>query len=71
MSRCLILLVIAAAGCRNIDGPCAARNKPPINEPGLTISEQERRARDKYPIPSDNFRIGPPTGIDPTGGMSL
>lgn len=65
--RFLILaLLIVSPGCRNFAGPCAARDKPRPDAPGLTIDEQQRRARDKYTVPSDDFRIGPATGIDPT-----
>lgn len=70
MRMILIVLLASAAGCRQFDGPCAARSKPRADLPGLTIEEQERRARDKYAIPEDDFRIGPATGIDrpsPTG----
>lgn len=67
MRTLLLLLLVLTAGCRNIDGPCAAKSKPRVDAPGLTIEEQERRARDKYTVPSDDFRIGPATGIDPTG----
>jgi hypothetical protein len=71
MRTAIFLTVLASlAGCRNIAGPCEAWHKPRADAPGLTIEEQERRARDKHTIPEDDFRIGPATGIDrpsPTG----
>jgi len=63
----ILTLITALAGCRNIAGPLAARDKPRADVPGLPIEEQERRARDKYTVPSDDFRIGPATGIDRSG----
>ena len=49
----------AGAGCRNIAGPLEARKKPRPDQPGYSIEEQEKRGRDKYAIPEDNFRTGP------------
>lgn len=66
----LLVMVLLAAGCRNFAGPCEAIRKPRADAPGLSIEEQQRRVRDKYAIPSDDFRIGPAVGVDaasPTG----
>ncbi len=62
----LLILLVASSGCRNMAGPCAARDKPAPTA-GMPLDEQERRGRDKYTVPSDDFRIGPPTGIDRSG----
>ena len=77
MTRRLLLLSITAAvlggvGCRNVGGLCAARQKPPPDDPSYTIEEQKRRARDKYALPpEDDFRTltGPPTNSDRPGGV--
>jgi hypothetical protein len=62
----LILLVglMGLSGCRNVSGPREARLKPKPDLPEYSIEEQERRARDKYAIPEDDRRIGPPGFID-------
>ncbi len=72
-SRMVLLAVIAAsalAGCKDFNGPRKAISKPKPDLPEYTIEEQQRRGRDKYTIPEDNFRIGPNLNIDrpsPTG----
>ena len=62
MRRLLILAlaVAAGAGCRNIAGPREARGKPSPAEPGIPIEEQQRRARDKYALPSDEPLLDAP-----------
>jgi hypothetical protein len=68
--RLSMLLVLAAMGCKNFDGPCAAWQKPRADQPGLSIEEQQRRGRDKYAILEDDRRIGPELQMDrggPTG----
>ena len=67
MTRTILLLsvgLLCLSGCRNIAGPREARQKPKPDLPEYTIEEQERRARDKYAIPEDDRRIGPPGFID-------
>ncbi len=72
-SRMILLAVLAAstlAGCKDFNGPRKAVMKPKPDLPGYSIEEQQRRGRDKYTIPEDNFRIGPSLNIDrpsPTG----
>ena len=64
------LVGFASVGCKDFDGPRKAAVKPKPDLPGYTIEEQERRGRDKYTIPEDNFRNGPNLNIDrpsPTG----
>jgi hypothetical protein len=67
MTRKLILYglgVMTLVGCRNVVGPLEARSKPKPDLPGYTIEEQERRARDKYAIPEDDWRVSPSGYID-------
>jgi hypothetical protein len=67
MARRLIpfaLGVLTLVGCRNVAGPLEARSKPKPDAPGYTIEEQERRARDKYAIPEDDWRVSPSGFID-------
>jgi hypothetical protein len=56
-------------GCRNVGGLCAARSKPRPDDPSYTIEEQKRRARDKYAIPDNDFRLGPNVYNDLPGGV--
>ena len=57
-------------GCKDFNGPRKAISKPKPDLPEYSIEEQQRRGRDKYTIPEDNFRTGPNLNIDrpsPTG----
>lgn len=70
ISMALILGVFALAGCKDFNGPRKAIAKPKPDLPEYSIEEQQRRGRDKYTIPEDNFRTGPNLNIDrpsPTG----
>ncbi len=63
------LLTVTSIGCRNVGGLCEAKKKPQPDDPSYTIEEQKRRARDKYALPGDDFRLGPPTNSDLPGGV--
>ena len=74
MTRTLLLAalagVVGGAGCTNVGGLCASRQKPKPDDPSYTIEEQKRRARDKGAIPQgDDFRLGPPTYSETPGGI--
>jgi len=65
-----ILFALSQTGCSSISGPRENRAKPRPDLPEYSIEEQQRRGRDKYVIPEDDFRTGPPTFISrpsPTG----
>jgi hypothetical protein len=62
MRRLILGLVVIVAGCQGIDGPLAHRAKPEwINNPGLTIPEQEQRGRDRLALPEPSNDIAPRT----------
>ena len=78
MSRAIILIVVVIAtisGCSRYVGPLENRQKPPVNSLGpdgrpYNLDQQAVRARDKYSVPVDDFRVGPKIGfdaVDPTG----
>ena len=73
LKRLVLLAVVAASaglGWKDFNGPRKAIVKPKPDLPQYTIEEQQRRGRDKYTIPEDNYRIGPDLNIDrpsPTG----
>ena len=74
-ARTLALLALLSAGCQNFDRPRDARLKPRPDLPDadgrrLPIGEQQKRGRDRYAIPEDDFRSGPRAFVDrpsPTG----
>jgi hypothetical protein len=58
----LALISLGQMGCSTIDGIRDNKRKPRPDLPELSIEEQMRRGRNKYAIPEDDWRIGPPTG---------
>jgi hypothetical protein len=69
MRRLVMIGVLLLAGCQTIEGPRARRADPQrVDDPRLTISEQERRARERLALPDDSPNFGPRTYFDPPEG---
>ena len=66
MHRFFLLGVLLLAGCRNVVGPFEHRAPERVDDPLLTISEQQRRGRDRLALPDESRAIAPPTGIQPS-----
>jgi hypothetical protein len=74
MRRAILLIVPIIsflAGCNQFAGPLAVRRMEPYNALApdgtpYTLPEQAIRARERFSIPSDDFRVGPRIGIDGT-----
>jgi hypothetical protein len=47
----LVAAVLACLGCRGVVGPFASRQPQRVDDPGIPISEQERRGRDRLALP--------------------
>lgn len=65
-----VLVVLAQVGCTRYQGPREVRQNGRPDLPGYSIDEQEKRGRARYAIPTDDYRVGPQTGVsfpDPTG----
>jgi hypothetical protein len=61
--RCILIVgILCLAGCQNVSGPFAPRAPERVDDPRLTISEQESRGRDRWAIPEESPRVGPPAG---------
>ncbi len=70
MRRLFLTGVLLAAGCENVIGPFQARPPQRVDDPRLPIAEQERRGRDRLPLPEDNPNLTPNLYIsrpDPEG----
>ena len=75
MRRTILLalpIIAALAGCNRFMGPLEVRRQDPTKGPApdgspYTLQEQEIRARERYTIPSDDFRVGPPIWRDAVG----
>lgn len=66
----LLIGTVLLAGCR-VAGPFEHnRNPQRVDDPSLSISEQEARARDRMSMPDTSSNIAPSNGIgflDPHG----
>jgi hypothetical protein len=62
MRRLLLLGVLLLAGCQNVAGPFARREPVRVDDPRLPISEQQRLARDRLPLPDESNKVGPHSG---------
>lgn len=65
MRRFLLLAgLMALVGCSRYEGPLEVRKKGRADLGGYNIEQQEQRGRERYAIPSDDFRVGPKTYAD-------
>jgi hypothetical protein len=62
MRGLLMLCLLCAAGCQNITGPFMPREPIRVDDPCLSIQEQESRGRDRWAIPDDTSRMAPKSG---------
>jgi hypothetical protein len=66
MKRLFLISLLCLTGCEGLVGPFKPREPQRVDDPRLTISQQERRGRDRLAIPEDN-NLEPKTGISPPG----
>ena len=70
MRRVILLAVLLGAGCQNTVGPFAPRQPQRVDDPLLSITEQQQRGRDRLALPEDERTVAPPTFMsrpDPVG----
>jgi hypothetical protein len=62
--RCILLLGImfCLVGCQNVNGPFMPRPPGRVDDPRLSLTEQQSRARDRYAIPDNTPGVGPQSG---------
>ena len=61
--RCILILVLLSlAGCQSVSGPFEPRSLERVDDPRLSLSEQQSRGRDRFAIPDDSPRVGPRSG---------
>jgi hypothetical protein len=51
MRRLVLAALLVLTGCANVNGPFVARLPQRVDEPCATISEQEKRGRDRLALP--------------------
>ena len=69
MRRLYLVGFLFLAGCQNVVGPFEHRKPERVDDPLLSISEQQRRGRDRLALPDDTG-LAPRTGVispDPHG----
>jgi hypothetical protein len=62
MRKLYLIGFLCLAGCQNVVGPFEHRKPERVDDPLLSISEQQRRGRDRLALPDD-------TGIAPRTGL--
>jgi hypothetical protein len=65
MRRFFLLILILAAGCENLRGPLAPRPPTRIDDPSLSIQEQQVRGRDRIGMPDNSSVLPPEAGARP------
>jgi hypothetical protein len=62
-------VLLALVGCRsNMIGPFEHRDPKRVDDPHLTIGEQERNGRDRLALPEPSPTVAPPTLVTPPPG---
>jgi hypothetical protein len=59
MRHILLLGILLLAGCQNTVGPFAARQPQRVDDPLLSINEQQRRGRDRLALPEEDGKVAP------------
>ena len=67
MRRLLLVGILLLAGCQNLVGPFRGRAPERVDDPLLTINEQQRRGRDRLALPVESPTVGPRTEVQPQG----
>jgi hypothetical protein len=67
MRRTLLMAALLVAGCHNTVGPFAPRKPMRVDDPCVSIAEQERRGRDRLAIPEDDRNLAPRIYVDRPG----
>jgi hypothetical protein len=65
MHRLLLVGILLLAGCQSFVGPRQRSMNPQrVDDPSLTLGEQERKSRDQLAFPDGSITVGPRTGAE-------
>jgi hypothetical protein len=67
MRRFVLLLALLTAGCHNVSGPFEHRRPERVDDPRLSIGEQEREGRARLALPQESRNVGPNSGVEIPG----
>ena len=65
MRRLFLLLLVLITGCQGLRGPFAARSPARVDDPHLSIAEQERLGRDRLALPDKSPVLPSEVGARP------
>ncbi len=65
MRRIVLISLLLLAGCRTFVGPFEHGPPPRVDDPLLTIPEQEQRGRDRLALPENSPTVAPRTYAEP------
>jgi hypothetical protein len=63
MRRLILPVAILLTGCHNVTGPFEHRQPMRVDDPRLSIAEQEREGRARLALPVESPAVGPNSGI--------
>lgn len=70
MRKVVVVGLLLLGGCRSSTvGPFESRRPERVDDPRLTISEQQRRGRDRLPLPVESSLVGPMSGVEAMPGI--
>jgi hypothetical protein len=67
MRQTVLLVAFLLAGCNNVLGPFEHRTPARVDDPRLSIREQEREGRARLALPQESREIGPNSGVEIPG----
>ena len=65
--RTLLVGALLLAGCQSTVGPFAPKPPGRVDNPCLTIEEQQSRGRERYALPDERKEVGPHSGVQLPG----
>jgi hypothetical protein len=65
MRRLLVIGLLLLAGCQGVVGPFQPRSAQRVDDPLLTINEQEKRSRARLALPDESYATGPKASSSP------
>ena len=67
MHRLFLAGLALLAGCQSVQGPVAPRRPVRVDNPRLSIDEQERLGREYLALPFDRGEVAPRTRVETPG----
>src|SRR5262245_55261396 len=71
MRRLAVLAILVLTGCQNVVGPLQPRRPMRVDDPLVSVPEQERRARDRLALPDESPGVAPLSPAVPPGGSQI